>query len=115
MGKIGLMKFHFIVGIPPSNDKPYGKYPLIIHPKSKPSKNIAVVQDFTFGKYLGHLKLTFDDKGDLIKYSGNPILLNASYAQDPTLLKQVEGMAAKVKNYSEVKCFKSLYENNLLL
>ena len=54
------------------------------------------------GKYLGHLKLRFDDKGDLISYEGNPILLNSTYAQNPAILRKVEAMSGIVKNFSKV-------------
>ncbi|XP_065065306.1 snake venom 5'-nucleotidase-like isoform X2 [Rhopilema esculentum] len=94
-------------GTPPSNEKPYGNYPLIVNPTSKPAKKIPVVQDFTFGKYLGNLKLRFDDNGELISYNGNPILLDGSYAQNPALLKKVEGMAGAVRNFSEVSLGKT--------
>ena len=96
------MIFSIFAGTPPSNEKPYGKYPLIINPTSNPKKQIPVVQDFTFGKYLGHLKLRFDDKGDLISYAGNPILLNGTYAQDPVILQKVQSMSGTVKAASEV-------------
>ena len=92
----------YFSGTPPSNDKPYGKYPLIVNPISNPSKQIPVVQDFTVGKYLGYLKLRFDDKGDLISYEGNPILLNGTYAQDPVILQKVQNMASTVTAFSEV-------------
>ena len=60
------------------------------------------MQDFTFGKYLGNLKLRFDDYGDLISYNGNPILLDGSYAQNPALLKKIEGMSGAVRNFYKV-------------
>lgn len=40
-----------------------------------------MVQAFAFGKYLGYLKVTFDDAGNVIKAVGNPILMNSSIAQ----------------------------------
>ena len=50
------------------------------------------MQDFHFGKYLGHLKVTFDDDGKVKSWSGNPVLLNASYAKDSTVLAMVQKM-----------------------
>ncbi len=76
---------------------------MIVSPTSNPSKKTPVVQAYTFGKYLGCLKLVFDAKGDLLSYSGNPILLNSSYVQEPIVLSKVNSMAAKVKNFSEVR------------
>jgi hypothetical protein len=35
-----------------------------------------VITDYAFGKYLGILDAVFDDKGDLVSYTGNPWLLS---------------------------------------
>ena len=66
----------FIEGDPPSNEEAKGPYPTVI---TNPSgANTLVVQDFTWGKYLGELNVVFNDDGEVISYSGNPILLNSS-------------------------------------
>ena len=36
------------------------------------------MQDYAFGKYLGNLVVTFSDDGDVLSWSGNPILLDSS-------------------------------------
>eukprot|EP00794_Sanderia_malayensis_P002836 gene2836-3279_t len=87
-------------GKKPSTEVPYGIYPLVIHPTAKPSKNTLVVQDYTFGKYLGHLKVTFDSAGEITRYSGNPILLNGSYHRDATIMAELQKRIARVNNYS---------------
>nr|CCC15148.1 ecto-5'-nucleotidase [Fredericella sultana] len=72
----------------PSNDVSQGPYPTVIR---KPSGRIAlVVQDFFFGKYLGHLIVTFADNGTVVGWSGAPILLNASIHQDVDVLREVD-------------------------
>lgn len=40
-----------------------------------------MVQAFAFGKYLGYLKVTFDQAGKVVKAVGNPILMNSSIPQ----------------------------------
>lgn len=42
---------------------------------------VPVVQAFAFGKYLGYLKVTFNDGGHVMRWTGNPILLNSSIPQ----------------------------------
>ena len=37
-----------------------------------------MVQAYAFGKYLGYLKVEFDEKGNVVTSHGNPILLNSS-------------------------------------
>lgn len=49
--------------------------------RSNDGKNIPVVQAYAFGKYLGYLKVTFDEAGKVIKAAGNPILLDSSVPQ----------------------------------
>ena len=40
-----------------------------------------MVQAYAFGKYLGYLKVSFDEAGNVIKAVGNPILLDSSIPQ----------------------------------
>ena len=81
---------------------PSGPYPILVSPKAKPSKKILVVQAFTFGKYLGYLNVTFNSSGDIVKYRGNPILLNASFAQNAEILAEVNNMSSSLLNFTKV-------------
>lgn len=54
---------------------PAGKYPFIV--TSDDGRKVPVVQAYAFGKYLGYLKVDFDEKGNVITAHGNPILLNS--------------------------------------
>lgn len=65
-----------ILGTPPSREVPAGKYPFIV--TSDDGRKVPVVQAYAFGKYLGCLKVEFDEKGNVIASHGNPILLNSS-------------------------------------
>ena len=66
-------------GTPPSDEEPKGPYPTVI---TNPSgSETLVVQDFTWGKYLGQLNVEFDGNGDVVSYTGNPILLDSSVAE----------------------------------
>ena len=75
------------LGTPPSREKPVGPYPFVVEQTS--GKKVLVVQDYTYGKYLGFLQVVFDDDGEPLEWEGNPILLNESilqgiYCHDPT-------------------------------
>ena len=75
-------------GDPPSNENPEGTYPFIV---TQPSgKKVPVVQAYAYTKYLGDLQLGFDDTGDLVSYSGNPILLVQSMPEDQNILNQLK-------------------------
>lgn len=66
-------------GVPPSTEVPAGPYPFMV--KSEDSRQVPVVQAYAFGKYLGYLKVTFDSNGNVVKATGNPILLNSSITE----------------------------------
>lgn len=46
--------------------------------RSDDGRDVPVVQAFAFGKYLGHLKVTFDEAGNVVEANGNPILMDSS-------------------------------------
>lgn len=49
--------------------------------RSSDGRDVPVVQAYAFGKYLGYLKVTFDEAGNVIKATGNPILMDSSIPQ----------------------------------
>jgi len=66
-------------------------YPVVVNaPDGNP---VLLVSDFTRAKYLGRLDITFDANGVAADYSGNPILLDSSVAQDPDLQARVDVLA----------------------
>lgn len=90
------------LGTPPSTQKPYGPYPLVITPDSDPDGKVLVVQDYKYGKYLGRLNVEFDGDGKLTSWNGNPIILDNSVAKDPTIEREVQDMKAKVTELVDV-------------
>uniref|UniRef100_A0A672ZAK6 5'-nucleotidase n=1 Tax=Sphaeramia orbicularis TaxID=375764 RepID=A0A672ZAK6_9TELE len=85
-------------GPPPSSEVPVGPYPVLV--KSEDGRTVPVVQAYAFGKYLGFLKVTFDDSGNVVESKGNPILLDSSVPQDPDVLAEVEEWKQNLANYS---------------
>nr|XP_002738790.2 PREDICTED: 5'-nucleotidase-like [Saccoglossus kowalevskii] len=64
-----------------------GPYPTVVMiDRESP---VLLVTDYKWGKYLGHLNVTFNEDGHVVKWSGNPILLNTSVEQDETILSEV--------------------------
>ena len=90
-----------LLGAPPSTETPYDKYPIVVGQGG--NSKALVVQDFAYGKYLGHLKVEFDADGHVTSWSGNPILLNSSIPKDPSVLHQVQRMKVKVTKLSKVR------------
>ncbi len=63
-----------------------GPYPTMVG-------STAIVQAYSYGKYLGELNVTFDDDGNLTEAVGAPILIDASVTEDPTTAARVAEMA----------------------
>ncbi|XP_044026072.1 5'-nucleotidase [Siniperca chuatsi] len=85
-------------GPPPSSEFPAGPYPFMV--ESDDGRQVPVVQAYAFGKYLGYLKVTFDDAGNVVQSTGNPILLDSSVQEDPEVLADVEEWKKNLANYS---------------
>lgn len=71
-----MFTFTVSIGEKPSSEVPAGPYPVMV--KSEDGRDVPVVQAFAFGKYLGYLKVTFDEAGNVLQSTGNPILLDSS-------------------------------------
>ncbi|SMO58968.1 bifunctional metallophosphatase/5'-nucleotidase [Paracoccus laeviglucosivorans] len=83
-----------------------GPYPTMI--KGPDGAEVPIATAYAYGKYLGHLVLTWDDAGKLTKVEGAPILLDASVTPDARIAARVTEMAApieelKQKRVAEIK------------
>jgi 5'-nucleotidase/UDP-sugar diphosphatase len=54
---------------------------------------VAIVQAYAYSKYLGELKVDFDDAGNVISASGDPHLLDSSVKPDADLSAQLAKLA----------------------
>lgn len=75
-------------GDAPDLDKPEGPYPYVV--KQGSGKEVPVVQAYAYTKYIGRLNVSFDDDGNLVKYSGQPLFLDSSIPQDEEALQKLE-------------------------
>lgn len=67
-----------------------GPYPTMVG-------NTAVVQAYAYGKFLGVLNAKFDDAGNVIDASGEPVLLDASIEPDAELAARIVELAAPLE------------------
>lgn len=63
-----------------------GPYPTMIG-------DTAVVQAYAYGKYLGELKVTFDDDGKVTEASGEPNLIDGKVVENPDVVARVAELA----------------------
>ena len=71
-----------------------GAYPTMV--EGPDGTQVPVAQAYAYGKYLGHLTLTFDDAGVVTAVEGQPILLDASVPEDEALVARVAEMAEPI-------------------
>ncbi|WLS03208.1 5'-nucleotidase C-terminal domain-containing protein [Shinella oryzae] len=71
-----------------TDDKAAGPYPTLV--KNPAGVEVPIVQAYAYSKYLGELKVVFDDAGRVKAASGAPLLLDAA-------VKPHTGFAARVK------------------
>lgn len=74
-----------------TSDKAAGPYPTWI--ENPDGVLVPIVQAASYSRYLGELKVTFDDKGVVKTAEGEPILLDASVKEDPKIKAEVEKLA----------------------
>ncbi|XP_009563080.2 5'-nucleotidase [Cuculus canorus] len=96
-------------GTPPSTEKPAGPYPFMVD--SDDGRKVPVVQAYAYGKYLGYLNVTFDEKGNVVEAVGNPILLDNSVPEDENIKEEVEKWRKDLGDYSKEIGKTSVYLN----
>ena len=57
------------------------------------TNGVPIVTAFAYGKYLGEVELTFDDDGNVTEVAGQPILLDASVAEDEAVVARLAELA----------------------
>jgi len=72
------------------NDRASGPYPTMVG-------DTAIVQAYAYGKYLGELKVVFDDEGVIASTSGEPILMDRFVSEDEGIKARVKEMAAPLE------------------
>ena len=61
-----------------TSDRAKGPYPTVVN-------NTQIVQAYAYGKFLGALDVTFDDAGNVITATGEPIIMDSSIAENEAI------------------------------
>lgn len=73
-----------------------GPYPTMV---ANPSgTDVPIVQAYAYSKYLGEIRVVFDDEGNVISATGEPILLDNSVEPDPEVAARVEELAEPIQD-----------------
>jgi 5'-nucleotidase len=78
-----------------SDPRRMGAYPTWVNQADGTA--VPVVQAYAYGKYLGHLELTFDDAGKLLYAGGDTLVIDASVAADPGIAARVAELAGPIE------------------
>lgn len=84
----------------PKYDGSRGPYPTVV--KDKAGQDVLIVQAWEWGKVVGKLQVTFDDKGIVKSYEGAPVMVDDTIPEDPYVAelmaafkKPIEAMQAQ--------------------
>lgn len=78
-----------------TNERAKGPYPTVV--QNPAGADVPVVQAYAYSKYLGELKVTFDDAGNVTSAEGEPHLLDASVEPDAAFVARVAELGAPIE------------------
>ncbi len=73
-----------------TSDRAKGPYPTMVG-------DTAIVQAYAYGKFLGELNATFDDAGNLISASGEPLIMDGTVVEDADTVARIAEAAAPLE------------------
>ena len=82
-----------------------GSYPVVV--PDKEGKNVLIVSSGYGGQHLGHLKAYFDEKGEVVSYSGDTVAIDKSIKPNLELESKIKEIEKKVDLILNEKIFKA--------
>lgn len=73
-----------------TNERAEGPYPTMVG-------TTAIVSAYAYGKFLGELNVTFNDAGEITSATGEPIITDASVAEDAEVVARIAEAAAPLE------------------
>ena len=73
-----------------TSDRAKGPYPTMVG-------DTAIVQAYAYGKFLGELNATFDDAGNLISASGEPLVMDGTVVEDAGTVARIAEAAGPLE------------------
>ena len=78
-----------------TDPKAEGPYPTMVD--NPDGSKVPVVQAASYSKYLGEIKVVFDDNGVVKEAGGDPIYLDKSITPDPAVLARINELGAPIE------------------
>ncbi|SIQ39449.1 5'-nucleotidase [Rhizobium sp. RU20A] len=82
-----------------TDEKAAGPYPTLV--KNPSGTDVPIVQAYAYSKYLGELKVTFDDAGKVISAEGAPKLLDSSVPEDASFKARIAELGAPIEELKQ--------------
>lgn len=82
-----------------TDEKAAGPYPTLV--KNPAGKDVPIVTAYAYSKYLGDLKVVFDDAGAVKTAEGAPKLLDASVTPDEAFTAKVAELGAPIEEVKQ--------------
>jgi len=73
-----------------TDENAVGPYPTMVG-------STAIVQAYAYGKFLGELNVVFNDAGEVVSATGEPLILDAAVKEDAATLARVAEMAVPLE------------------
>ncbi|UWR85600.1 5'-nucleotidase/apyrase family protein [Phaeobacter inhibens] len=69
-----------------TSEKAAGPYPTMVN-------DVAIVQAYAYGKFLGELNVTFDDAGNVVEAVGEPLIMDGTVTEDEGTVARIAELA----------------------
>ena len=76
------------------SDRAKGPYPTVVN-------GTQIVQAYAYGKYLGELSVVFDDEGEIISATGEPITIDGSVNEDSQIVARLDELEKPITDLKE--------------
>jgi len=76
------------------SDRAKGPYPTVVN-------GTQIVQAYAYGKYLGELSVVFDDEGEIMSASGEPITIDGSVSEDSQIVARLDELEKPITDLKE--------------
>jgi len=76
------------------SDRAKGPYPTVVN-------GTQIVQAYAYGKYLGELSVVFDDEGEVISATGEPITIDGSVNENSQIVARLDELEKPITDLKE--------------
>ena len=76
------------------SDRAKGPYPTVVN-------GTQIVQAYAYGKYLGELSVVFDDEGEVISATGEPITIDGSVNENSQIVARLDELEKTITDLKE--------------